>query len=445
MANKKLKNFEYANHTVSGKSENINSDDLAFFECINGFVFIICDGKISGSSEVKPSALTTERLKYYLENEYVENPSDAVYNALVYANGFIYEYARKNPEFNDPRVSCSILLIRNNESYYCVVGNSTISFFNGKRLFVLATDLDAKGKSKEKTDDALSEGFFIGEKQNIIPEVNREPLIALNDDMIMLGSDGLSDVVTEKQVLKILGDPMPVQTKVFRLTDMAVHVGSEDSITVQLIAFYNLNHTERKFVPLTLKGKKFIKDVNARRKVKTDDSSGEDQTSQKEHSPIIENLKKPAVKYTLLALGILLVAYMFYDLFLYNPVRPVKFEPITNQEQLLEEPDEEVTVTLENKIPDDHIYTVQSGDNWSRIYTQFGVCSWFIRNHPPNRGKFDSADNPVAGSRINIPVVYSSRRDLNPDFYQEFSIEKTGTRCENADQEFLDNFKENHL
>jgi protein phosphatase len=439
MANKKLKNFEYANHTSRGKSTGVNSDDLAFFECINGFVFIICDGKATGSSEVKPSALTIERLKYYLENEFVENPSDAVYNALVYANGFIYEYARKNPEFNDPRVSCSILLIRNGESYYSVAGNATINFFNGKKLFVLAKGDESLINSSEKSGDMLSEGFFLGEKQNIVPDVNREPLIALNDDMIMLCSDGFTDFVSEKQVLKILGDPMPVQTKVYRFADIAAHAGSEDNITVQLVAFYNLDHSERKFVPFRSKGKKMIRDANLLRKEQTDNSS------QKVFNPITEKLENPAVKYTLLALGILLVIYMFYDLFLYNPVRPVKYETISNQEQIVEEFQEGVTDASEIKIPEDRIYTVQPGDNWSRIYTQFGVCSWFIRNHPPNRGKFDSADNPVAGSRINIPVVYSSKEDLNPDFYQEFSTEKTGSRCENADQDFLDNFRENQF
>jgi len=445
MANKKLKNFEYANHSSKGKSTGINTDELAFFECINGFVFIICDGNASGSSDVKPSALTTERLKYYLENEFVENPSDAVYNALVYANGFIYEYARKNPEFNNPRMSCSVLLIRNNLAYYCVVGNSGIKFFNGKKIFYLAKGDDSVINSGENAADFSSGGYFLGEKQNIVPDVNREPLVALNDDMIMLCSDGFSDVVSEKQVLKILGDPMPVQTKVYRLTDMAMRAGNEDNITVQLIAFYNLDHTERKFVPLRSKGKKMIRDMNLRRKGKSDDSSDDYKSSQTEFNPILEKLEKPAVKYTLLVLGILLVVYMFYDLFLYNPVPPVKYEPLINREQQIEELRDEVPASPEFNIPEDRIYTVQSGDNWSRIYTQFGVCSWFIRNHPPNQGKFDSADNPVAGSRINIPVVYSSRSDLNPDFYQEFSTEKTGSRCENANQKFLDNFKESHF
>jgi len=444
MANKKLKNFEYANHTSRGKS-TVNTDELAFFECINGLVFIVCDGIISGSSDVKPSALTTERLKYYLENEFVENPSDAVYNALVYANGFIYEYARKNPEFNNPTVSCSVLLIRNSHAYYSVVGNSAIKFFNGKKIFYLAKGDDFVISSGEQDYDTSSGGYFLGEKQNIVPDVNSEPLVALNDDMIMLCSDGFYNAVSEKQILKILGDPMPVQTKVYRLTDMAVHAGSDDNITVQLIAFYNLDHNERKFIPLRSKGKKMIRAMNLRRKGKSDDSSGDDKTSQTEFNPILEKLEKPAVKYTLLILGVLLVVYMFYDLFLYNPVPPVQREPLINQEQQIEALQEEVLASPEFNIPEDRIYIVQPGDNWSRIYSQFEVCSWFIRNHPPNKGKFDSADNPVAGSRINIPVVYSSKEDLNPDFYQEFTTEKTGSRCENANQDFLDNFKERHF
>ena len=444
MANKKLKNFEYANHSEKGKSQQINSDEISFFECVNGFVFLICDGNAMENTAAKPSLLAAERIKYYLENEFVEKPSEAIYNALVYANGFIFEYARKNPDFNNPRVSCSILLFRDNECYYSTIGSSCIYFFNGRRIYTIARG-DVETSTGKVAGDETVNGTFLGQKQNIEPYINPEPLNAVNDDIIVLCSDGFYEVINEKSMLKILSDPMPVQTKVYRLIDTAMLSGAEDSVSIQLISFYNLANKNRQFHPLQVKGKKIVK---TERPVKKDEPvEGEEEGIKTSSNPILEKLEQPAVKYTLIALGALLLAYMFYDMFLFNPVPQQRIEvtaPVQppDEEEAAEEP---VAEAQDYIIPQDRIYQVRSGDTWSRIYNQFGVCSWFIRNHPPNRGRFDSEGNPIAGTQISIPLLYSSRQDLNPDFYQDFSLEKTGARCENANQAFLNDFREKRL
>ncbi|TVQ90891.1 MAG: hypothetical protein EA393_05215 [Bacteroidetes bacterium] len=445
MANKKLKNFEYANHSEKEKSQQINSDEISFFECVNGFVFLICDGNIIEDTITKPSLLAAERIKYYLENEFVEKPSEAIYNALVYANGFIFEYARKNPDFNNPRVSCSILLFRDNECYYCTIGNSSIYFFNGRKVYTIARG-DLETSAVKDAGDETVNGNFLGQKQNIEPYINPEPLNAINDDIIVLCSNGFYEVINEKSMLKILSDPMPVQTKVYRLIDTAMLAGAEDSVSIQLISFYNLDNKNRQFYPLQVKGKKIIKTEKPLKKDKPNESE-EEKGIKTSSNPILEKLEQPAVKYTLIALVVLLLTYMFYDMFLFNPVPQQRIE-ITAPAEAADEDfidDESATESPEYLIPQDRIYQVRSGDNWSRIYNQFGVCSWFIRNHPPNRGRFDSEENPIAGTQISIPLLYSSREELNPDFYQDFSLEKTGVRCENANQAFLNDFREKRL
>ncbi len=447
MANKKLKNFEYANHSIKGKTLSVASDKLAFFESVNGFVFIICDGNIVEDSNIQPSELTVERIKYYLENEFVNDPSDAVYNAIVYANGFIFEYARKNPDFKTPSVSCSIILIRDNKCFYSAVGNASVDFFNGRKLFTLARK-ESILKRKSEVIDGKAEGAFIGESRSITPEVNKEALVPLNDDIILLSSDGFYRAVSEKASLKILNDPMPVQTKAYRLIDTAIQAGTEDSASVQIIAFYNLDHAQRIFNPLKTKGSRLLGEKLSKKKdVKSESKSKQDESSTL--ASVKRTLEQPATKYTLIILAALLVIYMFYDLFIYDPVPAVKItSPAT--EEISKASVDEASATADIlddtvvKVPDDRLYRVQSGDTWGRIYSRFGVCSWFIKNHPPNIGKFDSAENPIAGSQIRIPLVYSGNRDLNPDFYHEFSMDKTGSRCENANEEFLKNFSEKY-
>lgn len=442
MANRKLKNFEYANHIVIDKSRNTQTTETLFFECSNGAVFVICKGSGRENLPLKSSQLAGERIQYYLENEFVDNPASAVYNALIYANGFIFEYARKNPDYNQLQVSCAILLIRDNRAYYSAMGDACIYFFNGRKFNLIARgDVTGHAPEGEITLALHSESpSYMGLSRDVVPYVNEHALVPMVDDMILMSDEVFDDRVSEKYIHKILTDPMPVQTKVYRLADMATRTDEEKGTGLQLISFYNLEHSQREFTPLKLKGaKKPAKEKSGKKPESTASS--------------LENIKKkmdePLVRVVLIVLAALIIGFMFWDMFIRDsrPVsssRKTRTEAVTENRMAGEVAEEELTAA-QHVVPEDQIYRVQQGDNWSRIYTRFGVCSWFIKNHPPNAGKLDSAENPVAGTQLHIPVLYSAKEELNPDFYQEFSLEKTGSRCENAGEAFLEVFREAHL
>jgi PPM family protein phosphatase len=455
MANKKLKNFEFANHTEKGKLYKENTDEVVFFECANGSIFLICQDNGELGLETSPAKLAAQRIQYYLENEYVANPVNALYNALIYTNGFIYEYGRKNDKYKGAQVHCACILIRDNMAYYSTFGEIAIYFFNGKRLHLLSQGNKRStpvsqpiSDNLETSDDTSNPNFLLGKSRDINPDVNTEALVPLNEDMVLLCSRGFFESVSEKNISKILYDPMPVQTKVYRFVDMANIAGGEENISIQLISFYNIDHAERKFKPLDVR-----KSIPVKRQVrnnKTEVPTGVDEKSKLQQ--LSERYLTGPVKIALLILGALLFAYMVYDLFIHDPMPPVKSSDRnvivndTTSAIVIEKLDAEPVETVSSKkLPADQSYLVKAGDTWGRIYTQFGVCSWFIRNHESNKGKFDADDNPIAGSRLQIPIVYSARRDLNPDFYQEFSLQKTGSRCENANQEFIDRFKASNL
>ncbi len=450
MANRKLKNFEYANHSEKGSSKNRNTDELTYFESINGSVFLLCQDSSAHDLEVSPAALATQRLKYYLENEFVEKPSAALRNALIYTNGFIYEYGRKNPEYLNAYVNCACILIRDNKVFYTSLGELSLYYFNGKRPVLIS-----KGDIGNFEDTQEAEGDLqnpdtvplLGKYKEIDPVVNREPLVPVNEDMLLMCSKGFYENLTEKSIQKILTDPMPVQTKVYRFVDMASIASDDENISLQLISFYNLDHVERKFVPLVVKKSKVVK-----KKAPDKENSPPDSDKTSVLNEYRERLKDSPVRYILVGIAVLLIAYMFYDLFIRDPMPPVRrsvdraviSEDATGTD-VISPAEEEVAEASSAPIPDDAVYLVKSGDTWSRIYSQYGVCSWFIRSHPSNEGKFDSDDNPVAGTRIYIPLLYSAKAEYNPDFYREFSLQKTGSRCENANQAFIDKFESENL
>jgi PPM family protein phosphatase len=443
MANKKLKNFEYANQSVKGQLPKVNTDMLSFFETENGFVFILADGEGSDETGAVAAQLAIDRIQYYLENEFVEKPTDALYNALVYANGFIYEQSRKDAAVKDRGVSLSCVLIRENKVFYSCIGDSRIYYFNGKKVFLLAqgnrSEIDS-GISGDDSESKLVQGL-LGKSRKIVPKVNAEALEPVNEDVIIMLSDGIFSTINEKSIQKIFLDQMPSQTKIYRLIDLANLESGNDNLSAQLISFYNLDNKERIFTPI--KEKTSVKELFPSKMPDLSYVRG-----------IVQDIvKQPLYKTILIALAFLLLGYMFYDLFLYDP-RParkirneriareqIQRDTLSDQASVAESGITESTVNL----PADATYLVRQGDTWNRIYSEFGVCSWFIRNHPPNSGMFDSSDNPIAGRRLSIPVMYSSKQNLNPNFYQEFSLQKTGSRCENANEEFLKNFREQNL
>jgi serine/threonine protein phosphatase PrpC len=453
MGNKKLKNFEFANHAEQGKLNLSGVDEVEFFECNNGSVFLICqnNNRDKQEAEVGPARLAAQRIRYYLENEFVVNPVNAIYNALIYTNGFIYEYGRKNQDLQDVCVHCAVLLIRDNKVYYATFGNMAVYCFTGKKLFLLSQG-DKRipyplQHPESDTDLEKNPEHLLGKCRTILPDVNIEAMIPLDKDLILMGSRGFYEKVPDKIISRVLSDPMPVQNKVYRIVDHASVAGGEDNISLQLISFYNLGHTVRQIKPLDVHRTVPVKKPNIEY-IKAGDS-GSDKSRLDLY---VEMYLTTPVKVLLLLLGLTLLGYMVYDLFVYNPVPvvtiPPAIAPLGNDTLAVQEVVRIIPIATPpeaNPSLSDSVYLVRQGDTWGRIYSQFGVCSWFIRSHPANSGRFDAAENPIAGSRISIPLLYSAKRELNPEHYLEFSMEKTGTRCEHANRAFIDSFLDKHF
>lgn len=441
MANRKLKNFEFANHTEKGKILKDNTDKVEFFDSPNGSIFLLCQDSKELEQQDTPATIAAQRIKYYLENELVPDPANALYNALIYTNGFIYEHGRKNGGFNGAGVHCACVLIREGKAWYSTIGDMILFFYNGKRLHILSrgnsTDTIAPATAEEEQETNRGSSL-LGMNRGFLPVVNTSPLVPLNNDILLMSSQGFYNKVSDKNIFKILSDPMPVQTKVYRFVDMASIAGGEQTISIQLISFYNLDHRERQFTPVEVR-----RTIPARKVTAADPAIETEATSETGKETPAEGFLTNQVKVILLILGALLLGYMIYDLFIYNPV-PVVNMSSTVEGQVSENAAAAPAMT-DNRVPADVVYEVKSGDTWSRIYSQYEVCSWFIRTHEANAGKFDSAENPVSGTRITIPVIYSAKKELNPDFHQEFSLQKTGTRCENANQAYIESFRSAHF
>jgi len=416
MTTRKLKNFEFAGfkHSEIPNLEGLSTFDT--FETPNGFVFLAAgsDQPVEGPQQV--SEIISERVRYYLENDQPGDPMEATRNALVYANGYIFEKARKETGFKPGRASVICVLVQAGKAYYTWFGEVSLFLYTGKRRYPLNWPVKLSDTSND------NEFLYLGQNQMAEPGVCEQALVPVDGDMLFLGTGPGWNGIREKNFCGILSDSMPTHTKVQRMAQMIAPEHAEAPNTALLVSFYNLDQTDRSFA--------------------AGEAPAEPSIIERLRSKIDERPKSSIVKSVLIAVGFIIIAYMVYDIFLFNPTKPVRvvsetpLAQVTDSISEISEPAAGIVTETKPAPPADIQYTVRRGDTWGRIYQQYEVCSWFIRNHTQNAGKFDSADNPILNTIIIIPVKYSGSRRLNPNYYKEFTTDKVGNACQNVNETF---------
>ncbi len=427
MTTRKFNSFEYIGRATGPDPGGLHREDM--FETPHGFAFVIAASQGEGEQEAGRTATALERIRYYLENETDDKVEEVSRNALMYTSGYLYQTYQKEAEGDLPPLSCLCVIVSDGKVHYAWVGNICLYVFTGKRMIPLSwTVAESQGP-----DASVA---FMGEQPVVAPQFPTDPLIPVNEDLLLAGSGRSCELFCLKQTKKILQDSMPSQTKVARMTRLFDGEESEkQALALQMLRFYNLENRQRSFVT----GQEQAAPRPKSSAIK-EDMPGK---KSKKQLPDMDMLQK--IKYIAYLVGILLVGYMVYDLFLYDPKPAVNIPLVIETEQVgVESPDDTLSLAMDEPraLPEDIPYTVRGGDTWGRIYTQFGVCSWFIINHPPNTGRFGRDGALIADARLQIPVRYSSDPELNPHYYTEFTTEVVGASCENAGQELLDNFRE---
>jgi hypothetical protein len=421
MITRKLKNFEYAGFVDQGVSGELKIHHQDSFDTPNGFVMVVAGSESMQEGGQQRAELTVGRIRYYLENDLVEDPAEAARNALIYANGYLFEkYCREDEDRRLP-LSCLCLLIKDQKVHYSWAGSVCMKLLAGKKLVPLvASDVDLQGDNNQHAE-------FLGVQKILAPASCMSALSPVDGDMLLLGTSPMCKYLKDKAIRKVLLDSMPVQTKLARLGKIISESGNTDQVALQLLSFYNINNTERLYSPV---------------------AGIAPFPSAKSGSKVALYRRGNFLKIAGAVFALIIISYMVYDLFLFEPQpahRIITVDPVDPPEPVIEDTlvvaEQDQPEETQGEFPDDVPYRVRTGDSWGRIYQRFEVCSWFIRNHPPNIGKVQN--QPVAGVELMIPVRFSANESWNPRYYTHFTLDKVGGSCENANEEFLEKFYRN--
>ena len=231
-----------------GKTRQINEDFYYIsseYEPIK--LFIVADGMGGYNGGEIASKLAVESARRYIQSNFESAKNDKesllnlVKNSSMYANMIVYEKAMKNEELKNMGTTLDICLIYENKAFISHIGDSRVYRIRKDFMRRLTKDhsyvqqLVDEGKiTKEESVNHPKKNMLIkalGCTEYIEPDVTVKGFI--KGDIMLMCSDGLTNMIPENEILKILKENLDDPSKV--LVDRANELGGLDNITAVII------------------------------------------------------------------------------------------------------------------------------------------------------------------------------------------------------------------
>ena len=231
-----------------GKVREINQDYYYISTSLDEVqLYILADGMGGYNGGEIASSLAVETAKKYVENNFkeIEKDRDSIIqllgSSIEYANMVVYEKSKENPELQGMGTTLEICLVYNNKVYIGHVGDSRI--YRIRKQFIRKLTQDHSYVQK-----LVKEGTITKEQAEHHPQKNMlmkalgcnafvEPDVMvkgfLKDDILIICSDGLSNLVDQQTMYEMASKNIEQATK--DLVKLANERGGYDNITVVIV------------------------------------------------------------------------------------------------------------------------------------------------------------------------------------------------------------------
>lgn len=243
-----------------GKKRAVNEDYYGAFKGTYGDLIIVCDGMGGYKGGATASRLAVDEIKIHFEGLPKNfRPPLELKNALCKANEKITQEASKSDELKDMGTTAVVLLIKDNYAYYAHIGDSRLYLIRNGIIYQLTKDhslvqqLVDSGIIDEDTVKNHPQKNIItrslSAKANNTPEI-AEPISIFKDDIFILCTDGLSNYLSNDELLDIATKFDP-QKACQKMVNLANERGGQDNITVQIVKVIKGKRKPSKIPPKT--------------------------------------------------------------------------------------------------------------------------------------------------------------------------------------------------
>jgi protein phosphatase len=239
--------------TDKGKVRQHNEDNGGVFLNQAGQkLVVVADGMGGHRAGDVASEMTTTILKEkWDENEIIETAEQAekwLEENILEVNTILLEHSKKHAECEGMGTTIVAAVLTELFTTVAHIGDSRCYIFNDAGFSKITEDhslvnelLKSGQISKEDAENHPRKNVLtraLGTELTV--EMDIKTIICEEEDILLLCSDGLSNMVTEAEMSSILSNGKPIEEQALSLTQLANEKGGEDNISL-IIAEFNTN------------------------------------------------------------------------------------------------------------------------------------------------------------------------------------------------------------
>ena len=234
--------------TDIGKMRSMNQDCIyASSENDSVKLYILADGMGGYNGGEIASNLAVESVKSYVKNYFASIQLDResilkfLKEAMEYANKVVYQKSREDESLADMGTTLEICLVLGNKVYIAHIGDSRV--YRIRKNFIRKLTTDHSYVEKLVKDGTITrEQAYTHPKKNMLIQalgcgLDIEPEIMvkgfLKEDVLLICSDGLTNMVSENEIYGILRTDIEKANEV--LVSRANDNGGLDNISVIIV------------------------------------------------------------------------------------------------------------------------------------------------------------------------------------------------------------------
>ena len=236
-----------AMRTDTGLVRTLNEDSVAWVKphdedvaANRGSLALVADGMGGHAAGEVASALAADvirRLYYDLDGPIPQ----VLASAFAAANRAIIEYATEHPECRGMGTTCTVLAFRDQKAWLAHIGDSRAYLVRGGRIVQLSEDQTLVAKlvsegtmTQEEADHSPMHNVILqalGTTANITPMIGAKGLPLALGDVLILCSDGVSNLVPNDTIADV-ASRLPPQEACDALIEAALAAGGYDNASL---------------------------------------------------------------------------------------------------------------------------------------------------------------------------------------------------------------------
>lgn len=241
----KVSEIEVGHLSDVGRKRKHNEDYQGFFRLGDGEILaIVADGMGGHASGEVASRMAVEIIQEVYSKERVDQEVlDALKSAFEVANFSILQKSLEQDELNGMGTTATALIIKGDQTFVGHMGDSRVYLFRDSSVTQLTRDHSMVNRLVEQGVLSKEEASRHPQRNVIYKAlgVNRDadldligPMSVQGHDSFLLCSDGLTNLVTDEEMLEMVKKEKP-QKACTKLVQLANKRGGDDNITIQIL------------------------------------------------------------------------------------------------------------------------------------------------------------------------------------------------------------------